>query len=258
MGTTKEDIKIFVDLHKNGILDFSKKLSIADMGTSQLHYTISGKVGTMKSDKFEEFEDSLMSDVDFLKSVFESLGKSETSLDGYYSGMLAQKFYTDLGFDYIAIDLDTYNDSSFVLKLDLNEEHCPSEHKGKHDLVVNHGTTEHLINQTNAFRIIHDLCKVNGVMVTTVPCFDINHGFFNYSPIFFRCLARANNYEIISHHIQNVYSNGEFQCAYNFSVMRKTSEAEFVQPSQVFESGIYNRDLSDKILYPRDDVIILT
>lgn len=258
MGTTKEDIKILVDLHENGILDFTKKLSIADIGTSQLHYAVSGKVGKMVSDKFEEFEDSFLSDEDFLKRVFTTFGKSETSLNGYYSGMLAKKFYTDLDFDYIAIDLDTYNDSSFVLKLDLNEEQCPSEQKGRHDIVVNHGTTEHLINQTNAFRIIHDLCKVNGVMISTVPCFDMNHGFFNYSPIFFRCLARANRYEIISQHIQNVYRNKEFQCTYNFSVMRKVSDSEFVQPSQVFESGIYNRDLSDTILYPRDDVFIFS
>lgn len=257
MGKTREDIKTLINLHKNGVLDFSKKLSIVDLGTSQIHYDVPGKTGTTASGSFVEFEDAKMSNEEFLKYVFTTFEKPNISLSGYQSGMLVKKFYDDLGFDYVAIDLDTYNGSDFVLNYDLNEAQCPPEQKNKYDLVTNYGTTEHLINQTNAFKMIHDLCKVNGVMINTVPSYDIGHGFFNYTSMFFKSLAKDNNYDIISMNTQNVYEGGNLKSIYLFLVMRKTSDADFVQPAEVFDSGVYTRHSSNPILHPRDDIVIL-
>jgi hypothetical protein len=49
------------------------------------------------------------------------------------------------------------------------------------DLVINAGTTEHVSNQENAFRVIHDLTKRGGMMNHEVPAGGmIDHGFFSY------------------------------------------------------------------------------
>jgi hypothetical protein len=73
-------------------------------------------------------------------------------------------------------------------ELDLNFDGngIPTEHKGKYSLVTNFGTTEHVTNQLNAFKVIHDLTMPNGVMIHEVPAQGMfNHGLVNYNPKFF-------------------------------------------------------------------------
>jgi hypothetical protein len=61
--------------------------------------------------------------------------------------------------------------------------------------VTNFGTTEHVANQLNALRIMHELAAPDGVMIHRVPSQGgFNHGLVNYTPKFFGMLARNNNY----------------------------------------------------------------
>jgi hypothetical protein len=66
--------------------------------------------------------------------------------------------------------------------------------KGSFDLLVNAGASEHVANQDDCFRIMHDLTRVGGVMYHEVPAFLFGHGLVNYSPLFFLQLARLNDY----------------------------------------------------------------
>ncbi|MGM9516465.1 class I SAM-dependent methyltransferase [Roseateles sp. DB2] len=96
--------------------------------------------------------------------------------------------------DYTAIDL---HGSESALKLDLNEPLGLPEHAW--DVVTNIGTTEHVFNQYQAFKSLHQLVKPGGLILHSLPnqgCFD--HGFFNYHPTFFYDLAVANGYEILA------------------------------------------------------------
>jgi hypothetical protein len=98
-----------------------------------------------------------------------------------------------LGFDYAAIDIDESPES---VALDLNFDNAPASAVGKYDLVTNFGTTEHIANQLNAFKVIHDLTKLGGVMWHTLPAQGmLNHGLINYNPKFFWMLARSNGYK---------------------------------------------------------------
>ena len=107
----------------------------------------------------------------------------------------ARDFWHWLGFQYAAIDIDG---SPGSIPLDLNFDSIPQEHKGKYNLVTNFGTTEHVANQLNAFKIIHDLTAPNGVMVHELPAQGMfNHGLVNYNPKFFWLLARSNGYKFI-------------------------------------------------------------
>lgn len=96
--------------------------------------------------------------------------------------------------DYAAVDL---HGTSKALALDLNEPLDLPKHSW--DLVTNIGTTEHVFNQYQAFKSLHELVKPGGMMLHSLPnqgCFD--HGFFNYHPTFFYDLALANHYETLA------------------------------------------------------------
>jgi hypothetical protein len=106
---------------------------------------------------------------------------------------LAQDFWKWLGFDYASIDIDG---GPYSIPLDLNYDDAPWEARGKYPLVTNFGTTEHVVNQLNAFKVIHDLTAVDGIMVHNLPSQGmLNHGLVNYNPKFFWMLARSNAYK---------------------------------------------------------------
>jgi hypothetical protein len=104
----------------------------------------------------------------------------------------AKLFWEWLGCRYAAVDIDR---SPHVISLDLNFDDVPAEHKGKYQLVTNLGTTEHVANQNQAMKIIHDLTAVGGMMVHSLPAQGYsNHGLINYNPKFFWMLARSCRY----------------------------------------------------------------
>jgi hypothetical protein len=124
-----------------------------------------------------------------------------------------KSFYESLGASsYLALDVNKKMDA---MVCDLNEEIPFASTKFGYlrvgtDLVVNNGTSEHLFNQGTVFKNIHELCKLNGVMLHILPLTPwINHGFYNYNPIFFRDLARANSYKILFYWLGNRWSDVE-------------------------------------------------
>jgi hypothetical protein len=78
---------------------------------------------------------------------------------------------------------------------DLNHEDLPSKYKGTFDLVLNCGTTEHVINQHNSFKVMHE---AGGVMFHQLPSIGwIDHGYYTYHAVFFDDLIKANGYELV-------------------------------------------------------------
>jgi len=133
-----------------------------------------------------------------LNSVFTCMGRPSLSNDqilGLANGGPAREFYEWLGWTYNCIDTDGRHGA---LVLDLNYDGVPNEHLRRYDLTTNYGTTEHLINQLNAFRVLHDLTKQGGLIVHILPFVGcVNHGFFTYQPSFFNALAKFNSYEVL-------------------------------------------------------------
>jgi len=108
---------------------------------------------------------------------------------------LAQNIYEHLGLKYACIDI---NANPRSIRMDLNFDPVSKEYKGKYSLTTNLGTTEHVINQLNAFKIIHDLTAPGGVMVHTLPFQGFaTHGLVNYTMKFFWLLCRSNRYRVI-------------------------------------------------------------
>jgi hypothetical protein len=98
------------------------------------------------------------------------------------------------GLDYISYDV-TEAPRSRVF--DLNFHDVPAADQQSAIIVTNIGTTEHVANQLNAFRTIHDLLKVGGVALHSVPFTGmLNHALFNYHPKFFFSLIVNNRYRL--------------------------------------------------------------
>ena len=105
-------------------------------------------------------------------------------------------WYLSLGFSrYLAIDVNTERDA---VAMDLNVD-IPQTYgfREQFDLVTNNGTGEHVFNQYMVFKNAHDLCRVGGFMIHVLPFYRwVDHGFFNYNPNLFPCLANQNGYEL--------------------------------------------------------------
>ncbi len=107
---------------------------------------------------------------------------------------LAREFWTWLGLNYASIDIDG---SPGSIPLDLNYDEVPTELIGKYDVVTNFGTTEHVANQLQSFKIAHDLATPGGLMLHVLPSSGaLNHGLVSYNPKFFWMLGRSNGYKI--------------------------------------------------------------
>lgn len=93
---------------------------------------------------------------------------------------------------YASIDVVS---AGFAERFDLNAHSLAPAERNSFDVVVNFGTTEHLINQMNAYRVIHDACTPGGHMFHQVPGTGyLHHGYFTYDIQFFEDLAKANGY----------------------------------------------------------------
>jgi hypothetical protein len=106
-------------------------------------------------------------------------------------------FYRALGFgSYDAIDINSKFGSLVMdLNLDLRAHY---NYRKRFELVTNSGTGEHLFNQYQVFKNVHDLCAPNGLMLHVMPFANwLNHGFFNYQPVLYADLAAANDYELV-------------------------------------------------------------
>jgi hypothetical protein len=108
---------------------------------------------------------------------------------------MAELLWRWLGYDYAAVDIDG---TPGCIPLDLNYDSVPTCQQAKYHIVTNFGTTEHVANQFNAFKVIHELTIPGGVMIHNVPAQGmLTHGLVNYTHKFFWMLARSNGYEVL-------------------------------------------------------------
>lgn len=163
-------------------------------------------------------------------------------------GTKAEHLMRDVGFDYVAFDVFKGGATRIF---DLNSGRIGWLERGRYDVVTNYGTTEHVANQYNAFKVAHDALRVGGVMMNSVPFWGhVNHGLINYHPKFFTHLIKANGYETIYFGLSDIYEGGAIDrymdaggadngekwvgmyvgCAQMTVFFQKTSDAPFRPP----------------------------
>jgi hypothetical protein len=142
----------------------------------------------------------------------------------------ARIIWTWLGFEYAAIDIDG---SPGSIPLDLNFDDVPRKFRKHFKVVTNLGTTEHVANQLQAFKVIHDLAARGGVMIHNLPAQGFfNHGFVNYNLKFFWMLARSNGYKLLYSDFS--FSNETYGLPENIRDDVRTFEKNIDQRAQSF------------------------
>jgi hypothetical protein len=136
-------------------------------------------------------------DLDDLANYAEivSAGSANHPRWGGINGAWLGDVLTRAGMDYTAYDIfEGYRTTIF----DLNSQDLPIRHLNAFDLVLNCGTSEHVLNQYNVFKVMHQAVRVGGLMYHAVPMTGyLTHGYFTYTPMLFCDLAQANDYQIV-------------------------------------------------------------
>ena len=187
MGINRKDVELLIHLQQQKYIPLNPH--VVELGTQQLSNNL-----LRSEDLVRKAEAAFGAPHPFplpapLPATVAAEGNELLSVDAPF----ARDFWLSLGFEYTAIDVDG---SPGSISLDLNYDHVPPELLGKYGLVTNFGTTEHVCNQMNAFKVIHDLAAPGGVMIHHLPAGGmLNHGLVNYTPKFFWYLARSNDYK---------------------------------------------------------------
>jgi hypothetical protein len=186
MGINLLDLQLLLQLRRQGYIRDNAR--VIELGAQQL-----GRVAVEAKDILHELGQSFGAKGELSVHAPKTMPTyewGEEKLDA--TAPMARAMWVWLGFTYAAIDIDGRPDS---IPLDLNFDDVPRPEMEKYHLVTNYGTTEHVANQLNAFKIAHDLTERGGVMIHHLPCQgNLNHGLINYSPKFFWMLARSNDY----------------------------------------------------------------
>jgi hypothetical protein len=172
----------------HGIFEPGKAL--LDIGTSNIY-------DVKKSDLlafFREHRVTVGRDYDlFAELIAEGSGRSDdgSAKNGAWLGQVLE----GIGMHYDSIDIAVGYKTRV---LDLNREGLPDDMVARFDTVLNCGTTEHILNQFNAFKCIHEAVKPGGFMIHKVPMTGhTDHGYFTYTSRFFFDLAAYNKYELL-------------------------------------------------------------
>lgn len=142
----------------------------------------------------------------------------------------AREFYEELGCGhYDAID----GNGEGTVTADLNEP--IGVDLLKCDLVTDLGTGEHIFDQAQLFRSVHNLLKVGGTFVFDRPIQRWeDHGFYNFQPNLIRALCAANDYLLLELR-EHEFKAGRLA----YGAYRKLYDKPFVVPQQ----GRYTKTL---------------
>ncbi len=187
MGISQHDLELLIELRRQKHIPLNRY--VAELGAQQLSNSF------LRSDDLVRRAEAAFGAA--RPYVLPVPGPATVSIEHMEllddAAPFARDFWIALGFDYTSIDVDG---SPGSIPLDLNYDRVPGDLRGKYGLVTNLGTTEHVCNQMNAFKIVHDLAAPGAVMIHHLPAGGmLNHGLVNYNPKFFWYLARSNDYK---------------------------------------------------------------
>ena len=162
--------------------------SVLDIGSSNLYSATPDGLRHFLS----QYDPVEAGDHEFIERLAKG---SKYGPDGVANESFVGELLERAGLRYLSFDIaDGYKTQIF----DLNRNALEEKLHGTFDTVINSGTTEHVLNQLNAFRVIHDAVKRDGHMVHVLPCVGyVDHGFFAYTPRVFFDIAGYNDYELV-------------------------------------------------------------
>ena len=191
MGIGISSAQILLELKSAG--HFSNISSICDMGATEIHVNKKDL-----KDLFLKTDEKTINSIENIPNVNNWPNKTPRS-----SAKNLYEILTDLKL-YKSIDLNGLYDS---IKHDLNHSFTDEQYLNKFDLVTDFGSCEHVFNIAEAYKTMHKLTKINGLMIVSQNLYNGN-GYFNFDEGFVRGIAASNNYDIIKKINYNYYRNG--------------------------------------------------
>jgi len=143
--------------------------------------------------QLDKYEQNVLSslNLNYRGSIWCELGSQIYHRDKTKS---AKSVYVKRGVDHTSIDI---NGKFGALVLDLDFP-VPVELLDKFDVVTNYGTIEHVNNQYQVFKNMHDMCRVRGIMIHGFPEKNTweDHCRYYYNEDFIKQLASLCGYSI--------------------------------------------------------------
>lgn len=231
MGLGPPVIGLFHLLRDRGLL--GEKETVVDFGSQEY------------DSKFATYDEAYRS---FVRDTGGTLPEATDPATGRLKGPSAN-FFRVMGWDYTSFDIDGRFGAEVV---DFNCDTIAERHREKYSVTMNLGTSEHVFNQLQFFKLQHQVTKPGGLMIHTLPLQDyVNHGLFSYSPTFFYSLAKYNQYDVLGmwktgkenlHQFLPAVEPFEERRMFLFCVLKKRISAEFNIPLQVNEPMLLSQE----------------
>lgn len=252
MGIAYNEFEFLVQAYSKGILP--KGGRILEIGEARSFVKLADVTGNPHLSVSKEKSDALFTAALAYRDSIKDHPR-HFELMGFF---VAKQIYQVL-FEYSGITSFDYSGSDDAVKVDLN---VPVALDGTYDVCINCGTTEHIFNQYQAFKTIHDATAEGGVMIHWQPAHGfnhVNHGFYLVQPGLFFDLAHANRYAVKFAALANDkkvmpiddpwISGADLRAElgetdnYILVVLQKTTNEEFKTPQQ-YQSKFENKDLA--------------
>ncbi|MHC1713424.1 MAG: hypothetical protein AB9872_14855 [Solidesulfovibrio sp.] len=180
MGLTNFTLRYIVD--KRHELGLHQKTHVLDIGLSELHC--------------HGDDESLIA---FIHAFDRQLEVTRTEIVDFLEHCYLYDVCQRFGIRYTCYEVCGERPFTFF---DFNQDTISIEEKERYDLILNLGTSEHIINQYNFFKSTHTLCSKGGIMLHILPFSGyLHHGFFNYQPKFFFRTAEENEYTVMDFYV---------------------------------------------------------
>jgi hypothetical protein len=193
------------------------------------------------------------------KKIFDGLIDAFNDVKNPWRCFMLVKWIYELFLQPSLVDSIDMDGTPLACKRDLNQE---LEFPIPYEVVINHGTAEHIFNIANVFRVMHDACKAGGLMIHESPFVGwVDHGFYCLQPTLFFDVAAANKYDIRYLAIEHIESRMLHEVksreeihelaragklpnnAMLYVAMRKTADDAFKIPMQ----GVYAQNVSESV-----------
>ena len=172
MGAGVKTLTRLLDLHARDLL--CSGASVLDVGVQEIYA--------------EGSDDHIRAFIQYFSGQDSRLKPAEAYSEAEIARLADRGYAEELlvasGFKYRSIDLfQGYNTILFDFNI-----HQPSQQlAGQFDLVTSLGTTEHIINQYQAMKSIHEFTKTGGLIYHDLPMSGYYmHGYYSYNPLFFQ------------------------------------------------------------------------
>jgi len=144
----------------------------------------------------EEYEKHVLSSLGW---AYRGLKWCELGNQRNYENRVAKEIYENYGVQHVSIDL---NGKDGALPIDLGQP-VPFIFINQFDVITNYGTIEHVNDQFQAFKNMHEMCKEGGIMINVFPLMGNwpKHCRYYYSEKFVNGLANATGYCIFKYTI---------------------------------------------------------